>query len=97
MPYLTCPHCKLSIRIQHANLWMAHCPRCIARAQRLSPLQLVDRDVSRGALNHAEQRPARGSSGSLRAKADLASRTGPEVCGGESSQALAVAPAWATS
>jgi Zn-finger nucleic acid-binding protein len=43
MPYLNCPRCKLSIRIQNANLAIDRCPRCLARGGRVAYLQLADR------------------------------------------------------
>jgi hypothetical protein len=46
MPYLNCPRCKLSIRIQNANLAMDRCPRCLARSGRIAQLHLADRPLS---------------------------------------------------
>jgi Zn-finger nucleic acid-binding protein len=47
MPYLNCPRCMLSIRIQHANLAIDRCPRCLARSGRVAYLQLADRPAGR--------------------------------------------------
>jgi hypothetical protein len=38
MPYLNCPRCALSIRIQATDLAMEHCPRCLGRARMPVPL-----------------------------------------------------------
>jgi hypothetical protein len=46
MPYLNCPRCKLSIRIQNANLAMDRCPRCLARSGRVAHLEFADRPLS---------------------------------------------------
>jgi hypothetical protein len=46
MPYLNCPRCRLSIRIQNANLAMDSCPRCLARSGRVAHLQLADRPLN---------------------------------------------------
>lgn len=38
MTYLTCPDCHLSIHVRFASLTLEHCPRCIARRRRATPL-----------------------------------------------------------
>jgi hypothetical protein len=38
MSYLSCPRCRLTIRIQAPYLVMRNCPRCLARAGLPTPM-----------------------------------------------------------
>lgn len=38
MSYLHCPRCRLAIRCRAHYLMLTNCPRCLARAQIVTPL-----------------------------------------------------------
>ena len=38
MPYLTCPRCRLTIRIRAPYLTLRNCPRCLGRAGLPTPM-----------------------------------------------------------
>jgi hypothetical protein len=56
MPYLNCPRCGLSIRIQSVSLAMSSCPRCLARTHQTVALELAEKPA------HTSTRPGAGSS-----------------------------------
>lgn len=56
MAYLNCPSCGLSFRVQAMDLVIEKCPRCLARAGRVTKLLISD-------LPHVVSRMPRGSAG----------------------------------
>ncbi len=42
MDYMTCTRCGLTIRLRAPYLTVEHCPRCIARAGLVRPMQLTE-------------------------------------------------------
>jgi hypothetical protein len=46
MSYLSCPRCRLTIRIRAPYLAMRNCPRCLARAGLPTPMYATPRRVA---------------------------------------------------
>ncbi len=62
--YLSCPTCGLSFRVQALDLGTERCPRCLAKAGRVTKLlvsevpHVVSRRVSGSRLDGASQPPS---------------------------------------
>ena len=58
MPYLNCPRCGLSVRVQADFLMMRNCPRCLARSASAIPLYETPAPVQVAFLRRARRRTA---------------------------------------